>query len=93
MEIRKELTEALQQIDPKSPAVAPIRSMRAACRQYLDGPRQRFRHMDRFHDAGFFVALGEMRAVFGAELKRLDDRYNLDIESHIRAIFPMPDKK
>ena len=67
IEIRKELTEALQQIDPKGKAVQPMRTMRAACRRYLDEPRQRFRLMethDRHHnrgDPGFFLALGELR--------------------------------
>lgn len=93
-EIRRELTEALQQLDPKGPAIESIRAMRAACRRYLDEPRQTFRHMGdyghRRHNAepGFFVALGELRAVFSAELKRLDDRFKLEIESHIRGLFP-----
>src|SRR5262249_38073726 len=48
-QIRRELTEALQQIDPKSPAVSPISTMRAACRRFLDHPRQHFRHFDGHH--------------------------------------------
>ncbi|SRR5713226_3316755 len=36
LEIRKLITDALQQIDGKSPAVDFLRRMRAACRRYLD---------------------------------------------------------
>jgi uncharacterized protein DUF6650 len=92
IEIRKELTEALQQLEPTSPAVPPIRSMRAACRRYLDNPRQQFRLMGRSgvpgqNVPGFFVALGELRAIFGVELKQLDDRFGLDIEPQLRELF------
>jgi hypothetical protein len=98
LQIRKELTESLQQLDPKGPAVAPLRAMRAACRKFLDTPRLVLRHFSRssrHHDnmePGFFVALGELRAVFSAELKRLDDLFKLDIEDHLRAEFPAADK-
>lgn len=98
LEIRKELTEALQQLHPQSPAVKPIRAMRAACWKYLDAPRQHFRHMGghRYrHDdnePGFFVALGELRATFGAELQRLDELFQLNIEDHLRAAFPAQDR-
>src|SRR5262249_22754147 len=96
IDIRRELTEALQQLGPTSPAVPPIRSMRAACRRYLDNPRQRFRFMDRGEDSdsndpGFFVALGELRAIFGVELKQLDDRFGLDIEPQLRDLFLTPE--
>ena len=95
-EIRKELTEALQQLDPNSPAVAPVRMMRGACRRYLDEPRQRFRHMDHpprrqgEGTPGFFLALGELRATFGTEVKRLDDQFKLEIEPQLRELFPQP---
>jgi len=104
IEIRKQLTKALQQIDPKSAATESIRTMRAACRRYLDDPRQSFRHfdgyLDRFHvhgwhernAPGFFLALGELRATFGVELMRLDNLYSLDIELQLRAVFPKEDE-
>jgi hypothetical protein len=97
-DMRKELTEALQQVDRKSPAVAPLRALRAACRRYLDNPRQEFRHIGR-HDGrdgrnepGFFVALGELRAIFGHELKLLDDLFDLDVEPQLHALFPSIDE-
>jgi hypothetical protein len=95
-EIRKELTEALQQLDPNSPAVAPVRVMRGACRRYLDEPHQQFRHLDyepgrhREGTPGFFLALGELRATFGIEVKRLDDLFKLEIEPQLRELFPQP---
>jgi hypothetical protein len=90
--------EALQQIDAQSSAVAPIRAMRAACRRYLDKPRQQFRHMGRYdgrsgrNDPGFFVALGELRAMFGHELKQLDALFALDMEDQLRDLFPTTDQ-
>lgn len=97
-QIRRELTEALQQLDPASPAVGSISTMRAACRRFLDDPRQHFRFLDgprHRHDGltpGFFVALGELRATFGAELKRLDKLYKLRIEVQLRDTFPGDDR-
>lgn len=96
-EIRRELTDALQQLGPASPATPPIRTMRAACRRYMDGPRQQFRHMNAYgmsrrdNDPGFFVALGELRSTFGAELKRLNDVFKPTMEPQLRELFPSPD--
>jgi hypothetical protein len=97
-DMRKELTEALQQVDRKSPSVAPLRALRAACRRYLDNPRQTFRHMGshdgrhNHNEPGFFLALGELRATFGHELKLLDDLFDIDMESQLRTLFPTIDK-
>jgi hypothetical protein len=98
VQIRRELTEALQQLDPKSPAVSSISMMRAACRRFLDHPRQYFRHFEgprHSHDdlvPGFFLALGELRATFGAELQRLDKQFKLRIEVQLRDLFPGEDR-
>lgn len=93
-EIRKQLTETLQQL-PDGDAANAIRAMREACRRYLDNPRQHFRHLERHGPhpreagAGFFLALGELRGVFGAEMKRLDDLFQLKIEKQLRDLFPV----
>jgi hypothetical protein len=95
-EIRTQLTDALQQVDPKGPAAEAIKAMRAACRQYLDGPRQHFQHMGvhmrGMNEPGFFLALGELRARFGVELKRLDNLFGITMEPQLRALFLAPDK-
>lgn len=95
VDIRKELTEALQQVEPRGPAIIPLSAMRAACRRYLDHPRERVQHFDRLgrgeNVPGFFIALGEMRATFGAELKRLDKLYDLRIEVQLRDLLPEDD--
>ena len=85
LEIREHITDALQQIDGKSPAVDFLRRMRAACRRYLDevGPH---------HGRQIFgVALGELRATFGAQLQMLDQMFKLDMERQLREIFPLED--
>jgi hypothetical protein len=68
--IRQCCTESLKALDEKSHAVGPIRAIRAACRRFLDEPQADFRNLagglGRFGDrAGFFTALGELRATVG----------------------------
>jgi len=71
--------------------------MRAACRQFLDGPRVEFRNLYPHHlrgldrdefDAGFFTALGELRATVGTHIAVLAVRYGIDIEGELAAVLP-----
>ena len=90
LEIRKELTDALQQCDEESEMVGPIRAMRAACRKYLDkmghpgqlirGPWPR--------EILMWEALGELRGVFGVHLARLCTAYGIDVAPELASIFP-----
>ena len=73
-----------------------LKILHAACRRYLDGPRPQFPYMG-YHreirgqgDPGFFVALGELRAILGVELKRLDKACKLKIDPLLRELFPAP---
>ena len=96
LEIRRELTETLQQLDPNSQAARHVRGMRGACRRYLDKPRQQFRHIGGsrgrgINNPGFFVALGEFRATLGNEFKALSALFPLVIEPQLRDLFPVPD--
>lgn len=100
LEIRSELTAALQSLPTNSNAIPPIRAMRAACRKYLTEPSPDFPHFDRGmgrhrydrHDGspGFFVALGELRATFGTSIATLSAEYGVDLEEELASILPAP---
>lgn len=74
--------------------------MRAAARKFLSDPRPDFRNIthrhgrwdDRETDAGFFVALGELRATFGLHIATLACLYGIDVEEGLAAIMP-PDNE
>jgi hypothetical protein len=82
LEIRRELTKALQPLPEDSPAAPALRAMRAACRAYLD-------QSHRFpHHLGFMLGLGELRAHFGLQVAYLAIEYGLDIENELAQIIP-----
>ena len=93
--IRQEITAALAKVGDASPAVAPLRTMRAACREFLTEPHPDFPHtgQDRHHGRrafsdGFFVALGQLRGIFGQQLALLAYLYDIDIEAELASILP-----
>jgi hypothetical protein len=78
----------LAKVGDASPAVPPLRAMRAACREFLTEPHPDFPHtgQDRHHGRrafrdGFFVALGKLRGTFGQQLAVLAYLYDIDIEA------------
>ncbi|MBI1725016.1 MAG: hypothetical protein HYR52_05200 [Candidatus Tectomicrobia bacterium] len=95
LKIREELTKVLGQLPESSNAAPSLRAMRAACRRFMDEPHPEAPHLDhhfmmRRHDggAGFFMALGELRAVFGTHLGLLAVQYGLDVEGDLASIMP-----
>lgn len=97
--MRDALTQALQELPETSEAISALRAMRAACRKFLDAPRPEFPHIldrwpgsrDELNAAGFFVALGEMRATFGLYIAALAVRYGIDLEPELASILPEGD--
>jgi hypothetical protein len=89
---REELTKALQALPESSDASPALRAMRAQCRKFLDEQSPNFRSLlsHRLHegDPEFFVALGELRAIFGAHLAALAYHYKIDVEPELAAIMP-----
>lgn len=83
LEIRKELTNAIQRLPEKSEAIIPLQAMRAACREYLDNTRQRYGP----HFA-FMADLGRLRTIFGYYLAQLAAMYGIDIEGELASIIP-----
>jgi len=95
--MRQQCTQSLAALDERSPAAGPIRAIRASCRRYLDEPRAESRnlsgHLGRFDGhAGFFTALGELRAAVGAQLAILAVLYKVEIEAELASIMPAEDK-
>jgi hypothetical protein len=99
LQIREELTKALQTLPDDSKANGPVRAMRAACRKFLTEPHPEFRnlarhahrpwgHLDLEGGPGFFVALGELRATFGAQIATLAFAYGIDVEPELASILP-----
>ena len=95
--IRQQCTETLSALPEQSPAVFSVRMIRAACRTFLDQPRADFRNLyPRDFDvdrtgAGFFMALGELRARVGVQIAILSVRYQVEIEIELAAIVPLED--
>ncbi len=71
--------------------------IRAACRTFLDQPHADFRNLyprdlglDRY-GAGFFTALGELRARVGVQIAILAVRYEIELEAELASIVPLED--
>jgi hypothetical protein len=96
--MRAELTNALKRLGEKSPAAAACRSMRGACRDFLNQiGAMKLREMDRYFIEGcqgetFLIALGALRATFGQQIALLAHLYEVDLEEHLASILPpVPD--
>ncbi len=94
-QIRHECTNLLRQLGENAFAVAPLRAIREACRRFHDDANMEFRFFARrgHHelDAGFFTALGALRATIGQQLALLAAHYDLDIEGDLADVLPRPD--
>lgn len=98
VEIRRICTEALKVFSHSDFATLPIRSVRAACRRYLDESTIEFRHVGfptHRHEmsAGMFLALGAFRATVGQEVARPAGHYDIEIEGDLATVVPEPDEE
>lgn len=96
-EIRKFCTDAISRLPDKSPGVAPIRGIRAACRHFLNEPKPDYRNLSthdfgRDSQPGFFTALGEFRATVGAHVGVLALMFEIELEPDLASIIPPSDK-
>jgi hypothetical protein len=89
IEIRKELTGILKDIDEKSDLSKHVSAMRAACRKFLNQITPEDRHRYGRHEAEFFAALGELRAIFGIHIAQLCVKYGIAIEQELALILPL----
>ena len=94
LEIRKFLTTELGNLKDSSDLIAPLRSMRAACRKFLDDmPNQHGRRARPWpgNDRTFLTALGELRSSFGLSIATLAVQYGIDVEDDLATILPAAD--
>ena len=97
MQIRAFLTNELQGLSP-SDLTTCLRTMRAACREFVNGfagPHgASWAH--RSHPFGhelsweFACALGAFRASIGVQVARLAAMYGLDVEDELASCMPIP---
>ncbi|WP_375399026.1 DUF6650 family protein [uncultured Sphingomonas sp.] len=97
-EIRSASTEALRQFDEQDFAIVPIRAIREACRRFHDDAAVDYPHMgwsDGRGDgnAGFFMALGALRATIGQQVASLAAHYDLDVEGDLATVLPQIDEE
>ena len=83
--IRAELTAALKRLPTNSEASPCLRSMRAACREYLDNARPR-RLGGRF---SFMTELGKLRAMIGVQVAYLAVKYGIDVDGELVPVVPV----
>jgi hypothetical protein len=88
-EIRSRCTELIGVLNEKSPAVLAARAIREACRKFLNQPRLHVGISTR-DEAGFFVALGEIRATIGLHVAALAEFYKFEVEKDLASILPQP---
>lgn len=87
IEIRAELTKIIPEFDEDSEIVEFLRTMRAACRRYLD---RTFKLQDRrFMNDLLIENLIELRSVFGICIAKLSMMYGIDIEEELAEIIPL----
>jgi len=83
LDIRKELTSAIQRLSADSNATPLLRAMRAACREYLNETREHTPTM-----FSFLTSLGKLRSLFGVNIAYLAIEYGIDIEGELASIVP-----
>ena len=96
--IRSQCTQTLSRLSDGSPAIAPIRAVRAACRKFETEPHPRFplfvnlRGDRETHYVPFFTALGELRGSVGIQIALLATAYGIDLEPELASILPAEDR-
>lgn len=92
IEIRRDLSDALGEVDKDSVAGEAFVVMRRACREFLDTAQQ-LRDEEENYLRGrqyieYFMALGKLRGIFGIQIARLSVAYGVDIENELSRILP-----
>lgn len=96
-QIRQQCTATITKLHDQSRAVASVRSIRAACRRFLDEPRIEYRHFGHYGSRGadgpaFFTALGEFRAAVGVHIAHLALLYQIELEPELASVVPAADE-
>lgn len=103
LDIRQQMTQSLMTGGMADQFVASLRTIRAACRKFLDRVGLRDREgrlhlppssfgMHHMHDIEFNQALGELRGVVGVEVAMIATAHGLDVEDGLASILPARDE-
>lgn len=92
LEIRKHLTEILQNLDESSELILHFRTMRASCRKFLDYFNKK-KLGKRFFYPESLTKLGELRGVMGLQIAQLSIKYGIDVDDELSIILPGEDEK
>jgi hypothetical protein len=99
LDIRRSLTEEIGRLSDKSKLAEHLRSIRAACRKFLDNmhldntsPRILHPHRPGPFDSMFFIYLGELRASIGLHIAAIAVMYGIDVEGELARTLPMSDR-
>ena len=88
-EIRRRLTDDLEQISRSSVLGESVSAMRASCRKFLTDTQGDSKRMRHWHMEGLiWNALGELRAICGLHIARIACAYDLPIEEQLEPILP-----
>ncbi len=94
IELRAFLTDLIGELPKKEGLPEHLRSMRAACRRFVDATGELQRHGGRylrgsgFGFALFGNALGELRAAMGFHIGAVASMHGLDISDELATILP-----
>jgi hypothetical protein len=97
-EIRHFFTETLAELNQKSELAKNLKTMRAACRKFLDTTQSldNGRVLSLSHTSYngwiFLSALGELRGTFGMCLSQIVLAYGLNVEEDLATILPASDE-
>lgn len=90
LNIREELNSLLQQYPDEPELSESLKAMAAACRQLLDLMNSGPRSMHRYYEPDMWIALGQLRGVFGIHIARLCALFEIDVDEGLASIFPGP---
>lgn len=92
LEIRQFLTEKMDSLDQNCELAKNLRTMRSACRKFLDHAQRLERSLpfsqSSYHAWVFYSSLGELRGIFGLCLSQMVLSFGLDVEKDLAAILP-----
>jgi hypothetical protein len=89
IEIRHYLTQEIDGLSDKSQLKLTLKTMRAACRKFLDSsPTPHDGHYPGYSTWVFYSNLGWLRGVFGSSLKEIVLACELEVEEDLASIIP-----
>lgn len=93
-DIRRRCTEVVGKLGEDSSAKPHVRAIRQACRRYMTNERHEYPNLvprgpEISHQAGWLIALGELRAIVGFHIGVLAAAYDIELEDELAGIVPL----